>query len=121
MSQPPLSPYTPPTTQHIHHHYYPQKEVSTAVLLEVIPGLFGIFGIGHMYLGRVGLGLLFLFGFWIISDINLLLSFVAVGLVTGPLCYVATLIISPIIAANYCKALIATNNTATNNVLPPAA
>jgi len=115
MSEPPMSPYTPPATRHVHHYYYPQKEVSTAVLLEVIPGLFGIFGIGHIYSGRAGLGLLFMFGFWFVSAINFVLAFMLVGLVTGPLCYVAALIVSPILAANYCKGLLV------NAPPPPAA
>jgi len=113
-SQPPFSPPTPPAPQHIHHHYHPQKEVSTAVLLEVIPGLFGIFGIGHIYTERVGIGLLFMFGFWVVSAINFLLTFVLIGVVTGPLCWIGALIISPITAANYCKLLRA------NAALPPA-
>jgi len=87
------------------HYYRPQKEVSTAVLLEVIPGLFGIFGIGHIYTGRVGLGLAFLFGFWAITFINSLLIIVFIGIITTPLCWIATLIVSPIMASNYCKTL----------------
>jgi len=104
-SQPPFSPYTPPATRHIHHHYHPQKEGNIAVLLEIIPGLFGIFGIGHIYTGRVGIGLLFMFGFWIVSGINFFLSFILIGIITGPLCWIGTLVISPIIAANYCQLL----------------
>jgi len=87
------------------HYYRPQKEVSTAVLLEVIPGLFGIFGIGHIYTGRVGLGLAFLFGFWAIEFVNFLLTFIFIGIITMPLCWLATLIISPIMVSNYCKTL----------------
>jgi|GEM_PF-295672 len=87
-----------------HQHFYKPKSVSTAVLLEVLPGLFGIFGIGHIYSGRVGLGIGLMVGFWVVEFINFLLTFVVIGLVTMPLCYVAVLIASPIMVANYLNA-----------------
>jgi len=106
MNKSPLTPYTPTTgQQQVHHYYHPPKQASTAALLEVIPGLFGIFGIGHIYTGRVGLGLAFLFGFWAITFINSLLIFVFIGIITMPLCWIATIIVSPIMASNYCKTL----------------
>lgn len=39
-----------------------QKDATAALLLALIPGLFGFLGIGHIYLGRVGLGIGLLIG-----------------------------------------------------------
>ena len=71
------------------------------MLLEVLPGFFfQTFGIGHIYAGNVGVGLLFMFGYWFIQFINVLLCFVLIGFVTLPLCWLAAMIISPILASN---------------------
>ena len=58
---------TPPPVQQVHHYYYPQKSGGTAALLEVLPGLFQIFGIGHLYAGNVVTGLLIMFGYWLVE------------------------------------------------------
>jgi TM2 domain-containing membrane protein YozV len=88
--------------QHVVHHYrHPPKSAGTAVLLEILPGFFfQTFGIGHIYAGNVGLGLLFMFGYWFVAFVNFLLLFVLVGLITWPLCFLVTLIISSILASN---------------------
>lgn len=88
---------------HVHHHYHPGKSGSTAALLEVIPGLFQVFGIGHIYAGRVGLGLCVMFGYWLLTFINLLLCVVFIGFITWPLCWAGTMILSAVLAANACK------------------
>ena len=97
--QQPSYPYPP---QHVVHHYQsPPKTTAVAVLLEVLPGLcLQTFGIGHMYSGNVGVGLLFMFGYWFVQFINILLCFVLIGFITGPLCFVLALVISPILASN---------------------
>lgn len=74
----------------------------TAALLEVLPGLFGVFGIGHMYSGNIGLGLGMMFGYWALQALNIALLFVLVGFVTLPLTALLTLILSPIYAAKNC-------------------
>ena len=95
-------PYPPQHLQHVVHHYQAQpKSSGTAVLLEVLPGFFfQTFGIGHMYAGNVGTGLLFMFGYWFIQFINILLCFVLIGIITLPLCFILAMIISPILASN---------------------
>ncbi len=103
---PPLNPPAAPaaaTVQQVHHYYHPQKSAGTAALLEVIPGLFQVFGIGHLYAGNVATGLLFMFGYWVLAFVNFLLCFVFIGFITWPLCWVATMIVSPLIASNSCK------------------
>ena len=95
-------PYPPQPVQHVVHHYQaPPKSSGTAVLLEVLPGFFfQTFGIGHMYAGNVGTGLLFMFGYWFIQFINLLLCMLIIGFITLPLCFILAMVISPILASN---------------------
>src|SRR2546421_12948542 len=98
--RPPRSTLFPYTTL-FRSYQSPPKSPGTAVLLEVLPGFFfQTFGIGHMYAGNVGVGLLFMFGYWFIQFINVLLCFVLIGFVTLPLCWLAAIIVSPIVAAN---------------------
>ena len=104
--QPPQQPYPyyppqPPVVQYVNYYQSPPKSSGTAVLLELLPGFFfQTFGIGHMYAGNVGMGLLFMFGYWFVQFINILLCFVVIGFITLPLCWLAAMIISPILAAN---------------------
>lgn len=94
-----------PSPRVVHHHYHAVKSGGTAAVLEVVPGLFlHTFGIGHMYAGNVGMGLLFMLGYWFVLGINIVLCFVVIGFVTLPLCWVATLILSPILASKSCSA-----------------
>ena len=95
-------PYPQQHVQHVVHHFQaPPKVPVTAVLLEVLPGLcFQTFGIGHIYAGNVGVGLLFMFGYWFVQFINLLLCFILVGFITLPLCFMLAMILSPILASN---------------------
>ena len=89
-----------------HHHYYPAppaKSPTAAVFLELLPGfLIQTFGIGHMYSGRILLGLVVMFGYWIVQGINVLLCLVLIGYVTFPLTWIAMLIVSPLLAARAC-------------------
>jgi TM2 domain-containing membrane protein YozV len=113
--QPPQPQYQPPAYQQsqqpypyqqqpvVQYNYYqsPPRSSGVAVLLEVLPGFFfQTFGIGHIYAGNVGIGLLFMFGFWFIQFVNVLLCFLIIGFITFPLCWLAAMIISPILAAN---------------------
>ncbi|MGB3392644.1 MAG: hypothetical protein WA956_15590 [Stenotrophomonas sp.] len=98
----PATPVAAPQQVH-HHHHYPPKSGGTAALLEALPGIFQVFGIGHMYAGNVGTGLIIMFGYWAVAFVNFLLCFVFIGFITGPLCWVATMIVSSLTAANACK------------------
>lgn len=95
-------PYPPQHVQHVVHHYQsPPKSSGTAVLLEILPGFFfQTFGIGHMYSGNVGTGLLIMFGYWFIQIVNLFLCIVIIGFITLPLCFLLAMILSPILASN---------------------
>ena len=100
--QQPPHPYPPRHVRHVVQQYRtPPKTTAVAVLLEVLPGLFlQTFGVGHLYAGNVVAGLLFMFGYWFVQFINILLCFVLVGFITGPLCFLLALVISPILASN---------------------
>jgi TM2 domain-containing membrane protein YozV len=100
--QQPSYPYPPQQVQHVVHHYQtPPKSTGTAVLLEVLPGFFfQTFGIGHIYAGNVGVGLLFMFGYWFVQIINVILCLVFIGFITLPLCFILAMVISPILASN---------------------
>lgn len=93
-----------PAATHVHHHYHPLKSRGVAALLEVLPGLFfQTFGIGHIYAGNIGTGLLLMFGYWALLLLNIALAFVFIGFLTGPLCWLLMMIISPLTAANSCS------------------
>lgn len=98
----PYPDYPQQPVQHVVHHYQqPPRSAGVAVLLEILPGIFlQTFGIGHIYAGNVAVGLLFMFGYWFVAFVNFLLLFVLIGLVTWPLCWLATMVISSIVAAN---------------------
>lgn len=93
----------PGAPQQVHHYYHPHKSGGVAALLEAVPGLFQVFGIGHLYAGNVVAGLFIMFGYWALAFFNFLLCFIFIGFITWPLCWVATMIISPLLAANSCK------------------
>ena len=97
----PYYPQQQPVQHVVHYYQSPPKSPGTAVLLEVLPGFFfQTFGIGHMYAGNVGTGLLIMFGYWFVQFINLLLCFLLIGFLTLPLCFFLTAIISSITASN---------------------
>lgn len=75
-----------------------------AALLEILPGIFlQTFGIGHIYAGNVGRGLILMFGYWILQGINFLLTFLLIGWVTGVLTFLFFAIFSTIAASNAAK------------------
>src|SRR5687768_5565257 len=91
----------PPMTERIIVQSAPSP--GTAAALEVVFGLvLQTFGIGWISSGRVLFGLLVMFGYWTALGINILLSFVGVGLITGPCCWVLMLVASPVLAAYLC-------------------
>jgi hypothetical protein len=73
--------------------------VGGPVALEVIFGLFSIFGIGHFANGNVGRGLLYMFSYWFLQCINGVLLFFVIGFITAPLTWVLYIIVSPIVVA----------------------
>ena len=83
---------------------YPSSSSSSAgvaALIEVCGGLFlQVFGLGHIYAGRIMRGLIIMFIYWLLQVINFVLCFALVGFLTAGLTWLAFLIISPIWASN---------------------
>ena len=66
MEQPPVSNET-------------QTAGNTAMILEIVFGLFAQLGIGHVYTGRIGLGIGLLIGWWVYIAIATLITTATVG------------------------------------------
>jgi hypothetical protein len=82
----------------------PQKNPGLAVALELLGGFFfQTFGIGHLYAGNIGVGLGLMFGYWVLTAINVALCFVFVGLITWPLTWLAFMILASITANSAAK------------------
>jgi hypothetical protein len=83
-------PQPPPTSNSNQPPYYPppayaaprpSKDRNIALVLEILPGLFGILGIGWIYSGKVGTGIAWLIGYliWvgIAVTVSILTGFIA--------------------------------------------
>jgi hypothetical protein len=80
------------------------KSPGLAVALELLGGTFlQTFGIGHLYAGNVGVGLGFMFGYWVLTAVNVFLCFILIGFFTWPLTWLAAMIVSSILASNAAK------------------
>jgi hypothetical protein len=62
----------------------PKKDRSLAIVLEIVPGLFGLLGIGWIYSGFTGAGLAWLVGFLLWNMIALVIAIFTAGI--GCLC-----------------------------------
>lgn len=82
-----------------------ESAATTALVLEIVFGLFSLLGIGHVYTGRIGLGIVLLIGWWALSAIFVTVATATLGLagcLVIPL-YIAIPIISGIQARAYVK------------------
>lgn len=80
-----------------------QGASTTALILEIIFGFFGLLGVGHVYSGRFALGILLLIGWWVFIGIGAFISSFTLGIgacLFGPL-YIAVPIVSGIQARTY--------------------
>lgn len=75
------------------------KSKGRGIALEIVPGLFGVFGIGNIYAGRLALGVGLMVSFWVLFGINFALIFLGIGFVTMPLTWIAYLVAGPLLAA----------------------
>jgi len=53
----------------------PSKKLNEAVTIEIVAALFGFFGIGWMYAGRIGVGIGLLLGYWALAAAIILPTF----------------------------------------------
>lgn len=89
---------------HIDLRYEPPKSAGVAAILEVGPGIFQMFGFGHMYAGNIFVGVLFLFGYWFAATIVALIGLVTCfGWLLLPPLWLVTMILSTTTAAASCK------------------
>lgn len=73
-----------------------RNQTMLAVGLEVGPGAFlQTFGVGHMYAGRFSTGIAIMASYWVLRAINAMLTTVLVGFVTGPLTWLAFMVLVP--------------------------
>ena len=75
------------------------RSVGAAIALEIVPGLFGVFGIGNIYAGSIGVGIALMVSFWVFFWINVLLVFIFIGWVTAPLTWIAYVVAGSILAS----------------------
>jgi len=99
--------YSPPPQDRLYLQQQIPPDVqgasTTALILEIIFGFFGLLGIGHAYSGRLLVGGLLLVGWWIFIGLGTLISSITFGIgacIFGPL-YIAGPIISGIQARTY--------------------
>ena len=75
------------------------------VMLEVLPGFFfHVFGLGHLYQGRLGMGLFIFASYWTLQAINVFLALFLIGFITGPLTWLFYMVAAPLNAADSAKA-----------------
>jgi TM2 domain-containing membrane protein YozV len=72
-----------------------RQQSMTAIGLEAAPGTFLMtFGVGHLYAGRVGTGLLLMVTYWALQGVNLLLMPFMIGWFTFALTWLLYLVFS---------------------------
>jgi hypothetical protein len=89
-----------------------QGASTTALILEIIFGFFGLLGVGHVYSGRTALGILLMIGWWVMIGVGAFISTLTMGLTAclfGPL-YLAGPIISGIQARTHVQREMTTGN-----------
>lgn len=83
----------------------PTKDRSIALILEILPGLFGFLGIGWLYAGNTTAGILWLVGYLLWTFFALVASILSLGI--GLLCWfpisIACIVISAVTLNNYTK------------------
>jgi hypothetical protein len=109
-STPPPPPPPPPSSQRPSGPGYVSRaprDMSTALLLEILLGLIGLPGIGWLYSGNTLVGVLLLSGFLVWDLINISIAIATVGL--GCLCTVpinlVVVAVSAVLLQNYVKQL----------------
>jgi TM2 domain-containing membrane protein YozV len=106
--QHPQQPSCPPRQPQYGQPFYPatvaviapqQRSQGAAVALELVPGLFGVFGIGSLYAGKITQGVLLMVSFWVFFWINAALILVFVGWITLPLTWIGFLVLGVVSAS----------------------
>jgi TM2 domain-containing membrane protein YozV len=129
-TQPPVTPFTELQERagvpiQVTNQYFPAKSAGTAVLLEILPGVFfQTFGIGNLYAGNITTGLVMMLSYWAFTVVNFFLVFLLIGLITWPLTFITYLVISIISAQKSAERanwkMIMNGNSSVPRALPPA-
>jgi TM2 domain-containing membrane protein YozV len=61
----------------------PKKDSGIAALIALIGGLFGICGLGHIYVGKLARGLVILFAQILLLTVGILLTITIIGSIIG--------------------------------------
>ena len=91
-----------------------EAAATTALWLEIIFGLFSLLGVGHIYTGRIGLGIILMIGWWLFIALSVFISTATLG-ISACLCiplYFVVPIISGIQARTYIQKTGGTGNWA---------
>ena len=100
---PPTVPFAPQPVQT--YAQRPPKDRSIALILEILPGLFGFLGIGWIYSGNTTAGVIWLIGFLIWTAMATLISVLTGGI--GIICWlpisIALITVSAVTLNNYTK------------------
>ncbi|MGI8588929.1 MAG: hypothetical protein ACR2M0_14785 [Chloroflexia bacterium] len=88
---------------------YPQaKDPNTAVAIEIIGGLFGLLGLGHIYAGRTQQGIMLLVGWWVAIAVVFFFLLPIIGILTlgiGCCLYPVVWLGGPIISGLWLRSL----------------
>jgi len=77
---PPPPPNYNPNPQNNPQYQIGHKSEGTALILAIVLGLFGLSGIGHIYVGRIGRGVGILIGNWVLLGIGGATLFFLIGI-----------------------------------------
>lgn len=72
------------------------KDTGLAMILEILPGLFGFLGIGHIYAGYTTTGILLLIGWMVAIVVMSIISGLTLGV--GLICQVPLMIVGPVVS-----------------------
>ena len=83
----------------------PSKDRSIALILEIIPGLFGFLGIGWIYGGKTGTGVAWLIGFlfWTVTATIISVATAGIGIFCWLPISITLIVISSISLSTYAK------------------
>ena len=81
------------------------KSRGTALILEILPGLFGLLGFGWIYSGNTSTGIIWLIGYlvWIIIGVTISVLTVGFGVLCVAPISIAAIVISAVSLNNYTK------------------
>jgi len=112
---PPPQPKTANYSQNTPQYPVGYKGEGTALILAIVLGLFGLCGIGHLYVGKIGRGIGILIGNWVLLGIGVATAVFLIGIpfLIGALVLFIWQIID---ARNLCREY---NDYLANNGRPP--